>query len=115
MLFRFIGLDAFLEIDTWKQFSKLPNLVSFVIITRPGYRPDRIGETITRNFMGYEFDPEHEVWSSPDSGGLFILQHMEPVAVSSTEIRARVKDGLSITDLVPQPVADYIRQQGLYV
>ena len=33
-LFFIIGLDAFLEIDTWKHYKDLPDLVNFVVISR---------------------------------------------------------------------------------
>jgi nicotinic acid mononucleotide adenylyltransferase len=36
------------------------------------------------------------------------------LAVSATEIRQRVKEGLSIRYLVPETVADYIAKRGLY-
>jgi nicotinic acid mononucleotide adenylyltransferase len=39
---------------------------------------------------------------------------MEPVAISSTEIRARVARGASVDDLVPPAVADAIARLGLY-
>ncbi|PYQ07772.1 MAG: hypothetical protein DMF82_02985 [Acidobacteria bacterium] len=36
------------------------------------------------------------------------------LAVSATDIRRRVKEGLSIRYLVPETVADYIAKRGLY-
>ena len=114
-LFFIIGVDAFLEIDTWKDFRKLPTLVNFVIISRLGYLPDKVGETITRNFSGYEYDLSHETWNSSQSKGSFILKHMEPVTISSTEIRQRVRRGEDITGLVPQAVEGFIKKQGLYI
>jgi len=110
-----IGADAFLEIDTWKRYKDLPALVNFVVISRPTYSPDKVGEVISHNFAGYKSDPSHESWSSPNRKGSFILQHMEPVSISSTEIRERVRNGEDLTGLVPQAVEDYIKKQGLYI
>ncbi|MBW2466467.1 MAG: nicotinate (nicotinamide) nucleotide adenylyltransferase [Deltaproteobacteria bacterium] len=109
-----IGADAFLEIDTWKRYRELPTLVSFVIISRPNYSPEAIGKIISENFTGYQYDHSSETWSSPNSNGSFILQHMEPVLISSTDIRERVRKGKDINGLVPPAVADYIRTHGLY-
>jgi nicotinate-nucleotide adenylyltransferase len=36
------------------------------------------------------------------------------IELSSTEIRERVKNGEEITDLVPDSVSDYIKENGLY-
>ena len=114
-LYFIIGADAFLEIDTWKRYKELPSLVNFVVISRPTYSPDKVGEVIHHNFAGYKSDPSHETWSSPNRKGSFILQQMEPVPISSTEIRERVRRGEDITGLVPQVVEDYIKKQGLYI
>ncbi len=110
-----IGADAFIEIDTWKEFKDLPTLVNFVVISRPTYSPDKVGEVIRHNFAGYEYEPSNETWKSQQSKGSFILQYMKPVPISSTEIRARVREGKDITGLVPHAVEDYIKKQGLYI
>jgi nicotinic acid mononucleotide adenylyltransferase len=39
---------------------------------------------------------------------------MEPIPVSSSEVRARVAAGEPIDDLVPAPVAEAIARLGLY-
>lgn len=113
-LYFIIGADAFLEIDTWKRYKDLPSLVNFVVISRPGCPPDTVGKVIRQTFPGYACDPAHETWSSQQSKGVFILQHMEPVSISSTEIRQKVRRGETIAGLVPEAVEDYIRKQKLY-
>ena len=35
--------------------------------------------------------------------------------ISSTEVRRKVRDGISAEDMIPEKVEDYIRQKGLYV
>lgn len=114
-LFFIIGLDAFLEINTWKRYKDLPNLVNFVIISRPAYAPDKIGEAVCQNFAGYAYDSSRAMWSSPDRKGSFMFQYMKPMAISSTDIRERIRDGKKIADLVPPAVEDYIKKQKLYM
>ena len=114
-LYFVIGADAFLEIDTWKRYKDLPTLVNFVVISRPTFSPDKVGEVILRNFAGYAYDSSHETWSAQQSKGSFILQHMKPVPISSTEIRERIRNGEEITGLVPQAVEEYIKKQNLYI
>ena len=114
-LFFIIGADAFLEIDTWKQYKELPDLVNFVIISRPTYSPDKVGEVILSNFFDYTYDQTRDTWSSPLRNGSFILQHMEPVPISSTDIRAKVRNNENIKGLVPSAVEDYIGKHSLYM
>jgi nicotinate-nucleotide adenylyltransferase len=114
-LFFIIGADAFLEIETWKQYQELPNLVHFVVISRPAYSPGKVGEVIDRNFSGFRYDPAREIWSSSSSKGTFILLHMEPVPISSTEIRDRVRKGKEIKGIVPPVVENYIMRHHLYI
>jgi nicotinate-nucleotide adenylyltransferase len=114
-LYFIIGADAFVEIDTWKCFKELPGLVSFVIISRPGFRPEKIKEVVRNAFAGYKYDPVQGMWNSQHSKGSFILLHMEPVPISSTEIRKRVKRGEEIAGLVPPAVEKYIKKQKLYI
>ena len=114
-LFFIIGLDAFLEIDTWKQYKVLPSLVNFVVISRPTYPPGKVGEVIRQNFPGYAYDASCETWSSSNSKGSFILQHMDPVDISSTDIRNRVRNGKNIRGLIPAAVEEYIKNQKLYI
>lgn len=38
----------------------------------------------------------------------------EKIDISSSEIRTRLQNGITICDMVPQTVADYITEQGLY-
>jgi nicotinate-nucleotide adenylyltransferase len=47
-------------------------------------------------------------------GADIVYLDIPKIEISSTDIRAKVKSGLSVTDMVPQAVADYITQEHLY-
>jgi nicotinate-nucleotide adenylyltransferase len=113
-LFFIIGVDAFMEIGTWKDYLQLPALASFVVISRPAYQLARVDEVISRCYPNYCHERQSSVWEPQEQGEKIQLLAMEPVAISSTEIRRRVAGGQSINDYVPAPVAAYIRNQGLY-
>jgi len=114
MLFFIIGVDAFVEIETWKDYPRLPTLAEFVVISRPAYQLDRVAEVVRRCYKHYRYDPAHRVWEPEGEGEKIHLLAMEPVAISSTEIRQRVRAGQPIDEWVPPAVADYILAHGLY-
>ena len=71
----------------------------FLVVMRPGE-----GEEETLEAARY--------WR--EKGAEIEFLNMEPIDISSTDIRRRVKEGLSISDLVPDSVAAYIAAHGLY-
>ena len=94
-LFFITGADAILEILTWKDPHEALRLATFVAVTRPGH--DLAG------LRGLGIEER------------VVILEIPALAISSTDIRARVADGRPIRYLVPAPVEDYIRDRGLYV
>jgi nicotinate-nucleotide adenylyltransferase len=84
-LFYLIGADNAAKLNEWRDAGELAQLAEFVAIPRPG--------------GAAQFPP-------PFRGRL--LKGF-PLAVSSSEIRARVKAGLPVEHLVPPSVAEAIR------
>jgi len=91
-LYYLIGADHVPQLPKWRQADELASLAQFVALPRPGqaqtlFPPPFHGRTL-RGF---------------------------PLGISSSEIRARVKAGLPIEHLVPAPVAEAVRNYGLYL
>lgn len=112
-LFFVVGMDAFVEIGSWKEYRQLLTLADLVVIDRPGQVTSRLAETIRCSFPGLVPDPAGS-WRGPLGSGAIHPLSMAPLAVSSTEIRRRVGAGGAIDELVPAAVAHYIRSHGLY-
>jgi nicotinate-nucleotide adenylyltransferase len=91
-LFYLIGADHVASLPGWREADALARLVEFVVVPRPGETPAA-------------FPP-------PFRGR--VLRGF-PLAVSSSEIRARVRAGLPVEPLVPPAVAEAIRGERLYV
>lgn len=90
------GLDAILGIDTWKNYLRLPSLCTLISTTRPGYSIS-------------------SVESLPDGIRQCLkLLEIPQLAISSTDIRSRVRDGKGIRFLVPHLVEKYIERCGFY-
>jgi nicotinate-nucleotide adenylyltransferase len=91
-LFCLIGADHVPTLPKWREAGELARLAEFVAIPRPGQTP----ASFPAPFRGREL-------------------RGFPLGVSSSQIRARVKAGLAIRGLVPDAVAEAVRNSGLYL
>ena len=120
-LFFIVGVDAFLEFDTWKAHDELLEQMSFIVMTRPDAgrsNPDgqrkALEDFLHRRLSGgYRYDPSRNAFVHCRKQPLYVLE-VTPVDISSTRIRNRIRRGKPIADLVPESVHDYIHQRGLY-
>lgn len=98
-LFFITGADAALEILTWQDPPALLNLCQVIAATRPGFALEgfkRLGEQL------------------PLTRERIHTLEVPALAISSTDIRQRVKDGLPIKYLVPESVEHFILKHHLY-
>jgi nicotinate-nucleotide adenylyltransferase len=109
-LFFLIGIDAFLEICTWKQYEELLNCVSFVVSEREGDLAERKRSLVKT----LEYSQEGNLWKSCTDRKDIIFLSRPPLIISSSSIRKMVRNGKSILGLVPTPVQEYIMQNKLY-
>jgi nicotinate-nucleotide adenylyltransferase len=99
-LFFIIGWDSLAQLHRWKEPSRLIQMCRLVAVPRPGYSlPDL--NSLEAVIPGL-------------SGRVIVLDRPE-IDISATEIRELVVRGLSIGHLVPEPVAEYIKQHKLYL
>jgi len=114
-LFLIVGVDAWLEVDTWSRPAELLALANVIVTTRPGTRfPDTGIEPPIVARAACWYDPAIGSYLH-SSGHRLLARSIQGVQASSTEIRRRVREGLPIDELVPHAVARYIRSRGLYV
>jgi nicotinate-nucleotide adenylyltransferase len=95
-LFFITGADAVLQILTWKEPDQVLAQAEFIAATRPGFELDRLVNQI------------------PGAAGRVHRLDIPALAISSSDIRARVARGAPIQYLVPDGVARYIQKHGLY-
>ncbi|MCI0656007.1 MAG: nicotinate-nucleotide adenylyltransferase [Acidobacteria bacterium] len=88
-LYWILGTDAARLLPRWKSIDEIRRLAEFIIVTRPG---DRVAQN----------RPKEHIVKAP------LLE------ISSSEIRERVRKGLTVRYLLPDAVEHYIRKKGLY-
>lgn len=91
-LFYLIGADHVASLPKWRETTELARLADFVVIPRPG----QPSQPLPSPFRGQEL-------------------HGFPLGVSSSAIRDRIRAGQGIRGLVPEAVAEAIRNSGLYL
>jgi len=119
-LYLIVGLDAVLEIDSWKSYRELLGTVPLIVMARPG---TKAAANRWEQLGGYLQKQISADYRQEKAAGAFrhpTLQTVYPFEVplldiSSTRIRRLRSTGRSIRFLVPETVHDYILQQELYV
>jgi nicotinate-nucleotide adenylyltransferase len=91
------GADGILNILTWKDPEAVLREARFIAATRPGYDLDRLEKELPAGL-------EDRV----------AIMEIPALAISSTDIRLRVREERPIRYLVPEGVARYIEKTGLY-
>jgi nicotinate-nucleotide adenylyltransferase len=109
-IFFILGLDAFADIATWREFPAVLDGAHFVVISRPGATA---GDVIARHpALAARVQPPGPLPAG--SATTVVPIEARTRDVSSSDIRRRLARGESVDALVPPAVAAYIRAHGLY-
>ena len=94
-LFFIMGADSWSEISTWREWERLLRIVNHIVVTRPGYEVDK---------------------TLPSRAARVFFTDAVMKDVSATNIRRLVAAARfdELAELVPEPVAEYIRKYELY-
>ncbi len=106
-----LGADAFHGLPSWNRWRELPELAHIAVLTRPdsqGLIDPRLEEMLAERATALPSD------LAQSASGRVLRLEIPPLPISSTLIRARVKQRRCIRFLVPDPVIDFINQQALY-
>jgi nicotinate-nucleotide adenylyltransferase len=100
-LFFITGADAILEIVTWKNVNELLEVVTFIAATRPGYDLNELKTRLSKELDNRFLEK-------------IIALEVPAMAISSTDIRLRMKKSRSIKYLLPESVENFIHKNNLY-
>ena len=100
-LFFIIGADTLFNIDSWMKPEEIFRLSKIIAARRDEHSDEALNERI--DFLREKY------------GAQIILIDSPKIDISSSEIRARIKDHLDATDMLPAEVYEYIKTKGLYL
>jgi len=112
-LYLMMGMDQFLEFETWREAGELVKLTNLVVHTRLNESesgPPRISVAALNRF-GYTRSDDHYV--HPSQNTLSFVQTTN-LPISATGIRRKLQRGESINYLVPGDIVDYVKRHALY-
>jgi nicotinate-nucleotide adenylyltransferase len=109
-----LGADAFMQLDSWHQWPRIPELAHLVIAHRPGWEMevDLLSEELQRLWRQCLAAEAAELTAQP--AGRLWLQPVTQLDISATRIRDLVAAGESPRFLLPDAVWNLIRMHGLY-
>jgi nicotinate-nucleotide adenylyltransferase len=119
-LYFIVGLDAFLDVPSWKESETLLRLCHFVVVSRPAVTFEALADLqlaqpwplpVLRAMDSGQRDREDLPLSADTQ---LILLRLPPCDVSASEIRMRLRQKASLANLLPAPVESYILTKGLY-
>ncbi len=109
-----IGLDAFCELGTWKDYRALLGSVDVAVWTRPPARlraPRALLPVAARGDFCYGPDRSELVHQT---GTRIQFLTVTALDISASAIRRRIQRGQSVRYLVPGSVERYLTREGLY-
>jgi nicotinate-nucleotide adenylyltransferase len=113
-----LGADAFMMIDTWKNYADIFKLCDLLVGTRPNTKlelPVKLSQTLGLKKIPPEknFDPLRTTLI-PTTGKTIRFYQISPQDISSTEIRHKTQTGKDIKNWLPHAVDQYIIKNQLY-
>lgn len=94
-----MGVDTLNTMHRWKSPGRILELARLAVAIRPGHQGMDLRELEAID---------------PTAGERIMSVRMPLIEISGTELRRRVKVGEPVRYLVPEPVAEYIEEYGLY-
>ncbi|MBI1388959.1 MAG: nicotinate (nicotinamide) nucleotide adenylyltransferase [bacterium] len=87
-----IGGDWMRKLHTWKEGDRLTREFSVAVFSRPGFELER----------------------QPNEDERLYTVEMPLMEISSSDIRRRLREGLDVSEMVPEAVNAFIEEHGLY-
>ena len=109
-----VGADAFAGLSSWHRWRDLLALAHIAVAHRPGFpiEPSSLPTELAHEFsVRYRLDAK---CLNQAPGGHIVSFAMTQLAISATQIRRLLANGISARYLLPDAVLDYIQLHQLY-
>ena len=119
-LFFIIGLDAFLDLPSWKEAGLLLKICHFIVISRPSTTFLAVAsiplfhDVPKDALLALDAARQERADVLLQNGRTLTFLRLPPCESSASDIRTRVHDGHPLAKLLPPLVESYILREGLY-
>lgn len=110
--FFIMGADAFLDIEIWKEYRKLVDFCSIIVMSRDDTLYSEAEAVIARAWPAHS-RTGHRCFEC-SGGGSILFHRVTRLEISATSIREKARQGMSIRYLVPEKVREYMETNRLY-
>jgi nicotinate-nucleotide adenylyltransferase len=109
-----IGLDSLISLSTWNFYQDIFDLTNLIVVNRHNFDYNDITDVnLRKEIATRRVDNFND--QTTTHGIIYFLPEEITADISSTKIRAKVKAGESISNLVPPAVEQYIKSHNLYL
>jgi len=98
-----VGMDCYVNLNTWKNYQEFHNYCHLIVIGRPNYHTENKELHFFKNCSNVEQLHEQQ-------NGLVYFSKSEMLDISSSSIRNKINHNQSLSNLVPSPVINYIEE-----
>jgi nicotinate-nucleotide adenylyltransferase len=110
-----IGHDAFVELGSWREPETLLTLANFAVTTRPPVAKGSLAEWLPSVYAdAVAIAPDGLSGRHSTAGTWIRLVEISVLDVSSSDIRARLREGRSVRYLIPDAVSRAIATSGAF-
>ncbi|MFQ5450976.1 MAG: nicotinate-nucleotide adenylyltransferase [Nitrospinaceae bacterium] len=116
-----MGADVFEGLSTWKDTARLLAMSHIIVAARPGYTLNCMEKTLKSLSSGAPvlYSPEKRedgttVFHQGETGTTLSFFNLEPLNISASDIRDRIRKKREIKNMLPPEVENYIMKNQLY-
>lgn len=108
-----VGLDQLKQFHLWKNYQKVLTEANLLVVSRPGFDFLKFDE-LPVELQDLTDDYTNDQFILSTGKKISYLQLSDDIDVSSSELRAKMRKGLSVGKLVPEDVKNYYIQENIY-
>lgn len=112
-LYLVMGLDAFEELDGWKDYEKILEMTNILVVSRPPYHRPLGVEDLPKGLQEHVHSYD-KGFALLKSGRTVEFVKIKTDDVSSTDVRKKLKTGKNVNSLIDINVERYIIENGVY-